>query len=77
MNCECDTWCRDYGEKVYAKHHRNCRHYDLETDCYVLISNLLQAMRDWGNMEDGIPEIDGIADAYNEAAAAVWEKTID
>jgi hypothetical protein len=40
---------------------------NLDLACHSL-EQLLAAMRRWGANEDGIPEDQGIADAYDEAA---------
>lgn len=40
---------------------------NLDHACHAL-EQLLAAMRRWGANEDGIPEDQGIADAYDEAA---------
>lgn len=59
--CECWDWCNDgthRREEMLAGHHYRCPQFESEfrRRALVLIERLRDAMRDWGNEEDGIPE---------------------
>ena len=58
--CECWNWCSDglhRREEMLAGHHFRCPKFDEEfrRRALVLIGQLYEAMREWGNEEDGVP----------------------
>ena len=53
--CICARWAR-FGHALFTEHHRNCSKYAPEKDARKVIESLLQAMIDWGNDSDGIPD---------------------
>ena len=60
-DCECVNWCRDglhVREEMLAGHHFRCSQFESEfrRRALVLIERLRNAMRDWGNEEDGVPD---------------------
>ncbi len=58
--CECWNWCSDglhRREELLAGHHFRCSKFDEEfrRRALGLIAQLYEAMREWGNEEDGVP----------------------
>lgn len=58
--CECWNWCSDgmhRREELLAGHHFRCSKFEAEfrLRALELIAQLYEAMREWGNEEDGVP----------------------
>lgn len=70
QSCECASWCQA-GGKFLASHHRNCRHYDLESDAHKIITDLLRGIEASAQDTDGIHPT--LWEAYKRGKASVWE----
>lgn len=60
-DCECVNWCSDgihRKEEALAGHHYRCPKFEVAfmENAMKLIDELHDAMRVWGNEEDGIPD---------------------
>lgn len=77
-NCECMSWARS-GQAILTKHHKNCKHYNLESEMKDLLERLCLGIRDWSADCDGVHP--ACFDVYKEACYRIgrfnWVKEDD